>query len=111
VGVKSRRPTVRDHVRSLIRTMAPRPVDFFSGDPLSSTARAGSVGCPDSSEDHDGCDKRIYSLWVSKSLSAAVGSWTRSLQWETQRTWFRSAGATTGCPPAKVSGVWPSNEA
>ena len=41
---------------------------------------------------------------------AAVGSWTRSLQWETQRTWFRLAGAIV-CPPAKVSGVWPSNEA
>ena len=41
---------------------------------------------------------------------AATGSWTRSRQWETQRTWFRSAGATV-CPPAKVNGVWPSNDA
>ncbi len=41
---------------------------------------------------------------------AATGSWTRSLQWETQRRWLRSAGATV-CPPAKVTGVWPSNDA
>jgi hypothetical protein len=41
---------------------------------------------------------------------AATGSWTRSLQWETQRTLFSSA-RVTGCPPAKVSGVWPSNDA
>src|SRR5262249_11316392 len=41
---------------------------------------------------------------------AATGSWTKSLQWETQRTWFKSAG-TTPCRLAKVSGVWPSNEA
>ena len=41
---------------------------------------------------------------------AATGSWTRSLQWETRRTWFRSAG-TTVFSPAKVSGVWPSNDA
>ena len=41
---------------------------------------------------------------------AATGSWTRSLQWETQRTWFKSAGRAV-CPLAKVSGVWPSNDA
>ena len=41
---------------------------------------------------------------------AATGSWTKSRQWETQRTLFRSAGATT-CAPAKVNGVWPSNAA
>src|SRR6266852_8923906 len=41
---------------------------------------------------------------------AATGSWTRSLQWQTQRTWFRSAG-TAVCPLAKASGVWPSNDA
>ena len=40
---------------------------------------------------------------------AATGSWTRSLQWETQRTWFKTAGFVL-CPPAKVSGVWPSND-
>jgi hypothetical protein len=41
---------------------------------------------------------------------AATGSWTRSWQWETHRTRLRSVEATT-CPPSKVSGVWPSNEA
>ena len=41
---------------------------------------------------------------------AATGSWTRSRQWETQRTLFSSARATV-CPPAKVNGVWPSNDA
>jgi hypothetical protein len=41
---------------------------------------------------------------------AATGSWTRSLQWETQRTWFKSAGATV-FPSPNVSGVWPSKEA
>jgi hypothetical protein len=41
---------------------------------------------------------------------AATGSCTRFLQWETQRTLFRSAG-TTVCSVVKVSGVWPSNDA
>ena len=40
---------------------------------------------------------------------AATGSWTRSRQWETHRTLFSSARATV-CPPAKVNGVWPSND-
>src|SRR5262245_2618948 len=34
----------------------------------------------------------------------ATGSWTSSLQWETQRTRFKSAGAT-GCLSTTVSGV------
>ena len=37
---------------------------------------------------------------------AATGSWTKSRQWETQRTLFSSARATVR-PPAKVNGVWP----
>ena len=41
---------------------------------------------------------------------AATGSCTKSLQWETQRTWFSSARAIV-CPPAKVNGVRPSNDA
>ena len=41
---------------------------------------------------------------------AATGSWTKSRQWETQRTLFSSARATM-CPPAKVNGVWPFNDA
>src|SRR6266851_10174891 len=41
---------------------------------------------------------------------ADTGSWTKSWQWETQRTLFSSARAT-GCPPAKANGVWPSNDA
>src|SRR5262249_9642599 len=41
---------------------------------------------------------------------AATGSWTRSVQWKTQRTWFRSAEAT-GALSANVSGVRPPNEA
>ena len=41
---------------------------------------------------------------------AATGSWTRSRQWETQRTLFSSARATM-CPLAKVNGVWPFNDA
>jgi len=56
-------------------------------------------------------DEFLEGLFVSNSLSrAATGSWTRLLQWETQRTLFSSAQATL-CPPAKVSGVWPSNDA
>jgi hypothetical protein len=47
---------------------------------------------------------------VLNSLSAATGSWTRPLQYETHRTWFRSAGATV-VPSANVSGVRPSNDA
>ena len=38
---------------------------------------------------------------------AATGSWTKSRQWEIQRTLFSSARATVW-PPAKVNGVWPS---
>ena len=38
-----------------------------------------------------------------------MGSWTRSLQCETQRTWFRSAGATVALS-SNVSGVRPSND-
>ena len=41
---------------------------------------------------------------------AATGSWTKSRQWETQRTLFSSARATVW-PPAKVNGVWPFNDA
>ena len=41
---------------------------------------------------------------------AATGSWTKSRQWETQRTLFSSAWATM-CPPTKVDGVWPFNDA
>ena len=41
---------------------------------------------------------------------AATGSWTKSRQWETQRTLFSSARATM-CPPTKVDGVWPFNDA
>ena len=63
-------------------------------------AARGATDCPDHV---DTCPSRIR-------CQAATGSWTRSRQWETQRTWFRSAGATV-CPPANVSGVWPSNEA
>ena len=40
---------------------------------------------------------------------AATGSWTKSRQWETLRTLFNSSWATV-CPPAKVNGVWPSND-
>ena len=36
----------------------------------------------------------------------ATGSWTKSWQWETQRTLFSSARATMW-PPTKVDGVWP----
>ena len=41
---------------------------------------------------------------------AATGSWTKSRQWETQRTLFSSARATM-CPLAKVNGGWPFNDA
>ena len=41
---------------------------------------------------------------------AATGSWTKARQWETERTLFSSARATM-CPPAKVNGVWPFNDA
>ena len=44
------------------------------------------------------------------SLSGRDWELNQSLQWETQRTWFRSAQATVG-PRTKVSGVWPSNDA
>ena len=49
-------------------------------------------------------------LFVSNSLSGPTGSWTKSRQWETQRTLFRSARATMR-PPTKVNGVWPFNDA
>ena len=41
---------------------------------------------------------------------AAIGSWTKSRQWETQRTLLSSAWATVW-PPTKVDGVWPFNDA
>ena len=41
---------------------------------------------------------------------AATGSWTKSRQWETQRTLFSSARATM-CLLAKVNGGWPFNDA
>ena len=40
----------------------------------------------------------------------ATGSWTKSRQWEAQRTLFSSARATMW-PPTKVNGVWPFNDA
>ena len=52
---------------------------------------------------HGGCPSRIR-------CQAATGSWTKSRQWETQRTLFSSARATVW-PPAKVDGVWPFNDA
>ena len=53
---------------------------------------------------HDAtCSSRIR-------CQAATGSWTKSRQWETQRTLFRSARATMR-PPTKVNGVWPFNDA
>ena len=55
-------------------------------------------------------DDFVDACWSRIRCQAATGSWTRSLQWETQRTWFRSAG-TAVCPLAKASGVWPSNDA
>ena len=57
-------------------------------------------------EDHPAfvpCPSRIR-------CQAATGSWTKSRQWETQRTLFSSARATIW-PPAKVDGVWPFNNA
>ena len=52
----------------------------------------------------------VFSCRSRIRRQAATGSWTRSRQWETQRTLFNSARATV-CPPAKVNGVWPSNDA
>ena len=49
------------------------------------------------------CPSRIH-------CQAATGSWTKARQWETERTLFSSARATM-CPPAKVNGVWPFNDA
>src|ERR1700681_2534506 len=42
---------------------------------------------------------------------AASASWTRSRQWETQRTLFSSALAIVWPPATNVNGVWPSNDA
>ena len=50
-----------------------------------------------------GCPSRIR-------CQAATRSWTKSRQWEIQRTLFSSARATVW-PPAKVNGVWPFNDA
>ena len=58
--------------------------------------RGKRIAAPDQIERQDACGSRIR-------RQAATGSWTRFLQWETQWTWFRSAGAI-GCPPAKVNG-------
>ena len=52
---------------------------------------------------HRTCPSRIR-------CQAATGSWTKSRQWETQRTLFSSARATVW-PAAKVNGVWPLNDA
>jgi len=41
------------------------------------------------------------------ACQAATGSWTTSLQWETQRIWVRSTGVTVFLS-ANVSGVRPS---
>ena len=75
---------------------------------------AGDVGPP-----HTRCGGRhIRGVAVERPSScpsrircqAATGSWTKSRQWETQRTLFSSAWATM-CPPTKVDGVWPFNDA
>jgi hypothetical protein len=56
------------------------------------------------------CQETIAGGTSRIRCQAATGSWTKSRQWETQRTLFSSARATV-CPPAKVNGVWPSNDA
>ena len=47
---------------------------------------------------------------ISIRRQAATGSCTRSRQWDTQLTWFRSAGVTV-FPSVNVNGVRPSKEA
>jgi hypothetical protein len=61
---------------------------------------ASGGSCPRVCAIADACGSRVR-------CQAATGSWTRSLQCETHRTWFNSTGATV-FPSANVSGVWPS---
>jgi hypothetical protein len=79
-----------DKIRNLDSTTAARPygpMRAAEARPLRSAVSATA------------CGSRI------PRRQSATGSWRRSLQWETHRTWFRSAGATV-CLPANVSGVW-----
>ena len=55
-------------------------------------------------------NKRVPARPSRIRCQAATGSWTKARQWETERTLFSSARATM-CPPAKVNGVWPFNDA
>jgi len=71
-----------------------------SGVGTSARRRSGKSPTSDSAT---ACGSRIR-------CQAATGSWTRSRQWETHRTWFKSAWAAVR-PSAKVIGVWPSNDA
>ena len=60
--------------------------------------QGGTVGGKDGQPTEVGsCPSRIR-------CQAATGSWTKSRQWETQRTLFNSTRATVW-PPAKVNGV------
>src|SRR2546422_2872797 len=63
--------------------------------------------CPDCGAELPGFDHAEERTWRHLDTcpsrirrQAATGSWTRSRQWETQRTWFRSAEATV-CPLPK----------
>ena len=70
------------------------------------TTHAGKAGRP-----ADLVDRQFVATCPSRiRCQAATGSWTKSRQWETQRTLFSSAWATM-CPPTKVDGVWPFNDA
>ena len=88
----------------------PRPRRFVDGDRViggvSGDAHERTL---DRSEQIEG-GGRIIACPSRIRCQAATGSWTKSRQWETQRTLFSSARVTM-CPPTKVDGVWPFNDA
>jgi hypothetical protein len=66
--------------------------------------------CPSTSRRPDGYELVALRVRLEFVCQAAIGSWTKSRQWDTHRTWFSSARSTR-CSPAKVNGVWPANDA
>ena len=77
--------------------------DLITSSVTTSTGISNDVSLAFGKAEQSPCPSRIR-------CQAATGSWTKSRQWETQRTLFSSARVTM-CPPTKVDGVWPFNDA
>ena len=102
MGVHPQRLLPHEH-RSPCQRRGSRGYAGHSTRHVSSQPFCGETSLPSYVAPVDTCPSRIR-------CQAATGSWTKSRQWETQRTLFSSARATMW-PPTKVDGVWPFNDA